>query len=66
MSLLTKFNQLIHGKVKPKGKDTKPEDDETISAEEYRQLARMRKENMRDELLYDGYSGINRDSSGKF
>ena len=63
--LITKFNELIETKIKPKGDQTKPEDDETISAEEYRQLAIMRKESMRTELLFEGYGGIKRDKSGR-
>ena len=66
MNLLKKFNALLSTKVKPKGDQTKPEDDETISAEDLRKLKMMRKENLRNELLFEGFGGINRDPSGKF
>ena len=61
MSLLEKFNAMLNTTVKPKGEDTEPEDDETLSAEEKRQLAFMRKENLRQDLLRHGYGGLHRD-----
>ncbi len=64
MSLLEKFQALIHKPIKPKGEDTEPEDDETLTAAEKRQLAHMRREAMRRDLMGAGYGGIQRNPRG--
>ena len=64
MNLLEKFNAMIQKPIKPKGDQTAPEDDESLSVEEKRQLAVLRKETMRQNLMADGFSGINTGPDG--
>ena len=63
MSLLDKFHAMTHKKIKPRGNDTDPdEQDEQLTAEEKRELEWTRRENMRRDLLGQGWGGLHRDS----
>ncbi len=64
MSLIDRFNSMLNKPIQPNGEDTDPEDDSSLTLEEKRQLAVLRKDSMRRDLLEGGFGGINTGPGG--